>query len=52
MKLRTAKSDYQGKKIPAMSSVRLGNKAVGEAVDDSLLESIKSGLDVAPANIM
>lgn len=35
-----------------MSSVRLGNNAGGEVVDDSLLESIKSGLDVAPANIM
>ena len=38
MKLGTVKSDYQGKKIPTMSSVRLGNNAVGEAVDDSLLE--------------
>lgn len=35
-----------------MSSVRLGNNAVGEAVYDSLLESIKTELDVAPANIM
>lgn len=51
MKLRTGKSDYQEKKIPT-SSIRLGSNAEGEDVDDSLLESIKSGLDVAPANLM
>lgn len=52
MKLRTVKSDYQEKTTLQMSSVRLGNNAIGEVLDDSLLESIKSGLDVAPANIM